>query len=856
MFAANRKDGIMKVKESTKIEDALRKLDGKKEEPIAILRDKIREVPANDLKTLEQKKIYHLHQLQAANEVDVNDIEVKKYNKNKQVSTNTEPCEKLNARKRKAYNQKVNGTKNIILNMQKESKKRRKQEEAKIREAQATITSNRTLNTLTYNKILDLQVSPKRQVHIQEERRRKAIIKQAKEETTAVKRVTSKTNNVKQVTATDRNKKREHEPKKIKKATINYKEISKTVGIATKVELINNRYRERFREAYRKQQTYTISPIRPQVVNRQQANESTTRHLQQTTMLQRHESVAYHVRNDNGYTPKSPQETTRSIVTRRQMFRFKKKQSLSTNNKQVEAKGTFKREVGQNFKQLGVGIVKGTVHGTREGVTRQLENNRNMESDVVKDLINAPHTAIRTVQNVKKAGRTVQRVVKGTYKAGKATYKAGKTIKRTAQEFKKAQHKAKFIAQQTQKLIQTSVKAARLAIKAAKEAVVAIVRGVVALGIPALIILVLVCLLGCIISIIGNDAKKYSDEPTMKATAEYGSQLLVQYQQDVENYKKEFLRSKVCNCDYGHNDTCEIQFSLNGVRAYPSNIALELYVLADVYFEDDITALGENEEPLASEIKAFMQQAYNYMYPTRDAVIDGKDVRKETYTCRENWNSDDQEYRHVHEYGKWLLTIHLRTLGECMDWVGLDENQKEQVTLLLNEFRTQMLQENDESIAERGYSLNQYFQDGGAGTGGGGGVTDLIDLGDLELTEVTQFALQYVGYKYVFGGKDINTGIDCSGFVAFVYANFGINSLTGLNSSSQANVGQPVGSVEQAQPGDLIFYGSPVHHVAMYIGNGLIVHASNEQPYPKGGVKVSPAVWTGCELNCIKRIAQ
>ena len=98
---------------------------------------------------------------------------------------------------------------------------------------------------------------------------------------------------------------------------------------------------------------------------------------------------------------------------------------------------------------------------------------------------------------------------------------------------------------------------------------------------------------------------------------------------------------------------------------------------------------------------------------------------------------------------------------------------------------------------------------------------------------VADFALQFVGNPYVWGGTSLTNGADCSGFVQSVYANFGYS--LSRTSESQMYEGRSV-SYSEAQPGDLICYGS---HVAIYIGNGQIVHASNSAPYPAGGIKVT-----------------
>lgn len=97
--------------------------------------------------------------------------------------------------------------------------------------------------------------------------------------------------------------------------------------------------------------------------------------------------------------------------------------------------------------------------------------------------------------------------------------------------------------------------------------------------------------------------------------------------------------------------------------------------------------------------------------------------------------------------------------------------------------------------------------------------------------EVILYALQYVGNKYVFGGTSITNGIDCSAFTRYVMNHFG--KKLPRNSYSQRSVGK---SIDKPNTGDLICYSG---HVAIYIGDGKIVHASNHHPYPRGGIKVS-----------------
>ena len=96
-------------------------------------------------------------------------------------------------------------------------------------------------------------------------------------------------------------------------------------------------------------------------------------------------------------------------------------------------------------------------------------------------------------------------------------------------------------------------------------------------------------------------------------------------------------------------------------------------------------------------------------------------------------------------------------------------------------------------------------------------------------SSVVDYATQFVGNPYVWGGTSLTNGADCSGFVQSVYSKFGVS--LPRTSYEQQNAGREV-SYSDAQPGDLICYGG---HVAIYMGNGKIVHASNS----RDGIKVS-----------------
>jgi cell wall-associated NlpC family hydrolase len=102
--------------------------------------------------------------------------------------------------------------------------------------------------------------------------------------------------------------------------------------------------------------------------------------------------------------------------------------------------------------------------------------------------------------------------------------------------------------------------------------------------------------------------------------------------------------------------------------------------------------------------------------------------------------------------------------------------------------------------------------------------------------DVVSAAKKYLGTPYVFGGTDPGKGLDCSGLVQRVYADMGIQ--LPRNSWQQAKAGQPVASLDDAKAGDILAFGSPVHHVGIYLGGNQMIAA----PKPGDHVKIEK-VW-------------
>ena len=124
----------------------------------------------------------------------------------------------------------------------------------------------------------------------------------------------------------------------------------------------------------------------------------------------------------------------------------------------------------------------------------------------------------------------------------------------------------------------------------------------------------------------------------------------------------------------------------------------------------------------------------------------------------------------------------------------------------------------------------------------GQGVSDVrVDL--------VEYAKQFVGNPYVWGGTSLTKGADCSGFVLSVFKKYGI--ALSHSSRAQANEGTKI-SASELKPGDLIFYGNGkgnINHVAIYIGGGHVIHASS----PKSCIKISSYIYR-TPVKCVRVI--
>ena len=182
------------------------------------------------------------------------------------------------------------------------------------------------------------------------------------------------------------------------------------------------------------------------------------------------------------------------------------------------------------------------------------------------------------------------------------------------------------------------------------------------------------------------------------------------------------------------------------------------------------------------------------------------------------------------------LTVAQEVLYDNYEALGADKAQVEAETASLQgeleALQAEEARRAEEARAEQARQAAAAAQSSGGSSGGGSGNDSGYGNSSTTSTysggsDIVDYALQFVGCPYVWGGTSLSNGCDCSGFTQGVYAHFGIY----IPRISYDQVGTPV-SESEAQAGDLVNWGG---HVGIYMGNGQVVHASS----PSVGIIVS-----------------
>lgn len=253
------------------------------------------------------------------------------------------------------------------------------------------------------------------------------------------------------------------------------------------------------------------------------------------------------------------------------------------------------------------------------------------------------------------------------------------------------------------------------------------------------------------------------------------------------------------------------------------------------YVKAEYCVTGEPAVALAKEVG------------TRIATVncDGLFVRKEASTDAPilGMVAFDDDLLAYDETDEWVLV----DTEEGMGWVS-----KEYVNMTTEfvqaeskeEEAARKAKEEEESRKAREAAQRATSQNAASSSSSKVDVSNITVSGDSEMgVAVAEYALQFVGNPYKWGGTSLTDGADCSGFVLSVYSNFGVS--LPHSSSADRSQGYAVEGLENAQAGDLICYSG---HVALYIGGGQIVHASTA----KTGIIVSKADYK--KILAIRRI--
>ena len=257
----------------------------------------------------------------------------------------------------------------------------------------------------------------------------------------------------------------------------------------------------------------------------------------------------------------------------------------------------------------------------------------------------------------------------------------------------------------------------------------------------------------------------------------------------------------------------------------------EGYVSLEFVYTGD-KAVAKAKEVGQRSAKVTTTTLYVRQEPSTDAEVVGLVPMDDILTVEEETNEDWVKVS-IEEGDGYVSTDYVKVYTE---FVHAESKSEEEARLKREEEERRAAARAAEEAAAR--NRKQNGKNGNKKTGGGGGKTggggvSYSASGSGNGSSVANYALQFVGNPYVYGGSSLTNGTDCSGFVMSVYRNFGVS--LPHSSGGDRGVGYAVsGGLANAQAGDIVCYSG---HVGIYIGGGQIVHASTA----KTGIKVSNA---------------
>lgn len=234
-----------------------------------------------------------------------------------------------------------------------------------------------------------------------------------------------------------------------------------------------------------------------------------------------------------------------------------------------------------------------------------------------------------------------------------------------------------------------------------------------------------------------------------------------------------------------------------------------------------------NKADFVKEVSDYDDQKLAEYQETKDLVAEKKEILEEEQEELEEVQEAQQVYKE--QLNNQIATAKSKVENFETELANAQAKAKEyQNTIKKQNAMIKKLEDEEKKRQET--SQEQNNSNGSAGNSSSnisGGTTTASGSGNG--VAIANYALQFVGNPYVFGGTSLTNGADCSGFTMSVHKHFGIS--IPRSSIAQANGGKSI-PISNVQAGDIIYYGN---HVGIYIGNGKIVHASSA----KTGIKIS-----------------
>ena len=297
-------------------------------------------------------------------------------------------------------------------------------------------------------------------------------------------------------------------------------------------------------------------------------------------------------------------------------------------------------------------------------------------------------------------------------------------------------------------------------------------------------------------------------------------------QQEIDEAQAEYERVKKLEEDQYQAMKYRIRFMYEKEETSYIQMLLEAESITDFL----------NKADFVRYISEYDDEKLNEYQDTKEMVAETKAVLEEEQAELEEVQEAQQLYKS--ELDKKIVAAKTKAADFETELANAQAKAKEyQNTIKEQNAKIKKLQEEEEKrlraeAAAREESSAQTTNSGNSGASqsentSGGSTTTASGSGNG--AAIANYALQFVGNPYVFGGTSLTNGADCSGFTQSVHKHFGIS--IPRSSSAQANAGKSV-SLSALQAGDIIYYGG---HVGIYIGNGQIVHASTA----KTGIKIS-----------------